>query len=74
MRETFLVNQLQYVTEISLHQKTDFYIDKKYAIEVGGKDKNKKQISGLKNAYIASDNIEYGFENKIPLWFFGFLY
>jgi predicted AAA+ superfamily ATPase len=26
------------------------------------------------NAYVAADNIEYGFDRKIPLWQFGFLY
>jgi hypothetical protein len=28
----------------------------------------------LDHAYIAADDIEYGLENKIPLWMFGFLY
>lgn len=23
---------------------------------------------------IVSDNLDYGFQNKIPLWIFGFLY
>jgi hypothetical protein len=36
--------------------------------------KNAKQISDLKNTFIAADGIEYAFENKIPLWLFGFLY
>jgi len=38
------------------------------------KGKNIKQIHALENAYIAADDIEYGFDNKIPLWMFGFLY
>jgi hypothetical protein len=41
---------------------------------VGGKHKGHEQIAGLKNAYLALDNVEYGFGNKIPLWLFGFLY
>jgi hypothetical protein len=28
----------------------------------------------LQNAFIAADDIEIGFQEKIPLWFFGFLY
>lgn len=28
----------------------------------------------LENAFIAADNIEYGYNNTIPLWLFGFLY
>lgn len=39
-------------------------------------DKNKtgRQIQGMENAYIAADDIEVGFGNKIPLWMFGLLY
>lgn len=35
---------------------------------------NKKQILNADNAFVVADNIEYGFENKIPLWLFGFMY
>ena len=42
--------------------------------EVGGKNKSSSQIKNVENAYIAADNIETGFANKIPLWLFGFLY
>jgi len=49
-------------------------VDEKYLFEIGGKDKDKKQITGSNNAFIAADNIEYGYGNKIPLWLFGFLY
>ena len=44
------------------------------SIEVGGKSKEGKQIAGIENAFIASDDIEYAYGNKIPLWTFGFLY
>ena len=40
----------------------------------GGKGKNYNQIKDIKDSYIAADDIEYGFGNKIPLWLFGFLY
>jgi hypothetical protein len=39
-----------------------------------GKNKNLKQITGIENAFVAADNIEYAQQNKIPLWLFGFLY
>ena len=42
--------------------------------EVGGRKKGKKQIEDAKEGYIVKDNIEYAFENQIPLWMFGFLY
>ena len=74
LRETFILNQLQQANSITYPQKGDFMVNEKYLIEVGGKNKNNKQISGVENSYIAADDIEYGFRNKIPLWLFGFLY
>ncbi|MDR0830422.1 MAG: AAA family ATPase [Prevotellaceae bacterium] len=74
LRETFFFNQLKAVSCVTSSQKTDFTIDGKYQFEVGGKNKGHEQIIGLPNAYLALDNIEYGFGNKIPLWLFGFLY
>ena len=74
LRETFFFNQLSQNHIVSYPQKGDFLVNEKYLFEIGGKDKNNKQIAGIDNAYIAADGIEYGFENKIPLWLFGFLY
>ena len=55
-------------------EKTDFLVNNLYAFEVGGKDKTNKQILNIENSFIAADGIEYGYQNKIPLWLFGFLY
>lgn len=74
VRETFFANQLGYKHRLSYHATADFYVDDTYSFEIGGKDKSGKQIQGLQHAYIVSDSIEYGFQNKIPLWLFGFLY
>ncbi len=74
LRETFFLNQLAYHHQINYTKKTDFKVDDTYYFEIGGKHKTNKQIQDLKNAYIISDNIEQGFQNKIPLWLFGFLY
>jgi len=52
----------------------DFTIDGDIIFEVGGKNKTNSQLKDIENAYIASDDIETGFANKIPLWLFGFLY
>jgi hypothetical protein len=73
-RETFFANQLSYHNKITFTEEADFFVNEKYVFEIGGKDKNESQIKDLKNAFIASDNIEFGFKNKIPLWLFGFLY
>jgi len=74
IRETFFINQLSYLHTVKYPKNTDFYIDDKYYFEIGGKNKNKKQIAGLKNAFIVKDDIETGFMNVIPLWMFGLLY
>jgi predicted AAA+ superfamily ATPase len=74
LRETFFLNQLKAVSEVTSAQKADFTVNNQYIIEVGGKNKGHEQIAGLDNGYLALDNLEYGFGNKIPLWLFGMLY
>lgn len=74
IRETFFYNQLQPGHRIAYTSSGDFLVDDIYTFEVGGKNKKQRQISGLQNAYIAADNIEFGDQNRIPLWLFGFLY
>ena len=51
-------------------QKGDILVDNHYLFEVGGKNKNHKQIANIPNSYVVADNIDVGFENKIPLWLF----
>ncbi len=74
LRETFFLNQLSVKHSVTYPKQGDFLIDNKYLFEVGGKSKTQKQIAGIKDSYIVSDDIEYGYMNKLPLWFFGFLY
>jgi predicted AAA+ superfamily ATPase len=74
LRESFFFNQLDYRHKVEYPEKGDFLVDGKYTFEIGGKGKNNRQIYSLPDAYIAADDIEYGVDNKIPLWMFGFLY
>ncbi len=74
VRETFFVNQFKGLHEINLSTSADFIIDQTYTFEIGGKNKTKKQIDHLSNAYVAKDNIEIGFGNIVPVWLFGFMY
>ena len=74
IRETFFFNQLMVKHVVNYSSRGDFLIDNSLTFEVGGKNKNQKQIAGLENAYIAADNIEYAYKNVIPVWLFGFLY
>ena len=52
---------------------SDFEIDGR-TFEVGGKNKSKRQIKTAANGFVVKDDIEYVFDNQIPLWMFGFLY
>ena len=52
---------------------SDFEISGK-TFEVGGRKKGKKQIEDAKEGYVVKDDIEYVFDNQVPLWMFGFLY
>jgi len=83
VRETFVMNQLSnyYIDKNRLDNKGiyasdygDFYLEEKYILEVGGKNKGFKQIKDVPNSYVVADDIEVGFGAKIPLWLFGFLY
>jgi len=74
LRECFFLNQLYLHFNVHYAESGDFLINGKYIFEVGGKNKTYKQIAGLKNSFIAADDIEIGLNNTIPLWLFGFLY
>ena len=74
LRESFFVSQLQTKHQVHYHHQGDFLLDDKIVIEVGGKSKDGTQIEGLESAYLALDDIEFGYGNAIPLWLFGFLY
>ena len=74
VRETFFINQLRAQHTVEYIEESDFLVDHQFIFEIGGKSKNTNQIKNLENAFIAADDIEYGFQNKIPLWMFGFLY
>lgn len=52
----------------------DFIVDNRYLFEIGGRGKGFAQIRNIPDSFVASDDIEFGLGNKIPLWLFGFLY
>jgi predicted AAA+ superfamily ATPase len=74
IRETFFLNQTSYNHTVEYPISGDFWVDKKFLFEIGGKSKSGKQIKETSNSFIVADNIEYGFDKKIPLWLFGMLY
>jgi predicted AAA+ superfamily ATPase len=74
MRELFFFNQLSQSHQVTYPPKGDFLVDGKYLFEVGGRKKSFDQIKDIPNSYLAIDETEVGFGNKIPLWMFGLLY
>ena len=73
-RETFFYNQLHVDHEITSPNKGDFMADDRYLFEVGGRNKKVSQIADIPDSYLAVDDTETGYGNRIPLWLFGFLY
>ena len=74
LRESFFVSMLGATHEVSIPKKGDFFVDRRYTFEVGGKNKSFKQIKDLANSFVVADDIEIGSGNKVPLWLFGMLY
>jgi len=69
LRQTFFYNQVGYKCQLKTSPKADFCVDGKYHFVVGG-----RKLESSPDFYAASDVIEIGEGNKIPLWIFGFLY
>jgi predicted AAA+ superfamily ATPase len=75
IRESFFVSTVENARlQICASQKGDFLVEEQFVFEIGGKNKDFEQIKHVKNSYVVADNIETGFNHKIPLWLFGFLY
>ena len=75
IRETFFVNQLRAAGhDVACAEKGDFVVDQRLLFEVGGRKKRFSQIKDIPDSFVAADDIDTGFGNKIPLWLFGFLY
>ncbi len=74
VRETFFLNQVNVVHQVTHPDKGDFLVNGNYTFEVGGKRKTAKQIRELEDAYVLQDDIESGSGGIIPLWMFGLLY
>ena len=74
IRETYFASQVGVGHKLSMPTQGDLVVDGKWLFEVGGKSKGFKQIKGIEDSYIVSDDIDIGHGKKIPLWLFGLLY
>lgn len=73
IRETVFIAWMKDLYPITASSISDFEINGK-TFEVGGKKKTKKQIQSAAEGYVVKDDIEYVYQNIIPLWMFGFVY
>lgn len=73
-RETFFLSQLRAAHDIKYPKNGDFLIDDQCLFEVCGKKKGFDQIADVPNSFLAVDDTEVGYGNRIPLWLFGMLY
>ena len=73
-RESTFASFLSVNHKVEYAKNGDFLVDGRYLFEVGGKGKGFAQIRNIPDSFVVADEVEFGFENKIPLWLFGFLY
>lgn len=75
IRETVFFAWMRVGNFISSSPVSDFEVDG-YTFEVGGRNKTRKQIAALplEKSFVVKDDIEYIYQNSIPLWMFGFIY
>jgi len=69
LRQTFFYNQVGYKNQLRTSPKADFCVNGKHHFIIGG-----RKLEPTSEIFAASDVIEIGEGNKIPLWLFGFLY
>lgn len=77
IRESFFASQVGSMLDIHTSKKVDFTVvsDRDlYEVEIGGRNKSRKQLKGLESGLLFKDAIEIGIGNVIPLYLAGFLY
>ena len=73
LRETFFLSQMSVGHKVAASSVADFVVDG-HTFEVGGRNKKRKQIAAVEDAFVVKDDIEYSYQNIIPLWMFGLTY
>ncbi len=85
IRETFFANQMTALTDrvelipphLSIPKRGDFvlsYQDRKRLFEIGGPNKEAKQIGTGIDQFTVVDALKVAGKQRLPLWLFGFLY
>ena len=74
LRELFVVQSFSGAgVEIHHSKQGDFRVGDS-VLEVGGKNKTRKQLIGVDNAFLIKDDVLMSSKGVIPLLFLGFLY
>ncbi len=74
-RELFFIQSLQNADVEVFHSKQADYRTRHAVFEIGGKNKTRDQLKGLKEpSYLVKDDILHALKGEIPLFLLGFLY
>lgn len=73
LRETFFFAQMAVNHNVAASPVSDFIVDG-HTFEVGGRNKKRKQVADVADAYVVKDDIEYPYLRTIPLYMFGLNY
>lgn len=74
LRELFFIQSIKNANLEIFHARQGDYQALGKIFEIGGKNKTKKQIRSLGNAWLVKDGILLASQQEIPLMYFGFLY
>ena len=75
IRECFFLGMVQNSGMNAFYSKSGDYTIEKYLFEIGGKNKDFRQIAGTPNSFLVKDDILVSTgRREIPLYLFGFLY
>jgi len=74
VRELFFIQSLENAGISVFYSKEGDYYVKDTIFEIGGKNKTKKQVKNIENAFLVKDNSLISAKNEIPLHYFGLLY
>lgn len=74
VRELFFIQSLRDAGLLVHYSKHGDYRVQDYTFEIGGKNKNIKQIAGIDNSFLVKADILIANKHEIPLMLMGFLY
>lgn len=74
IRELFFIQSTKNADLDVFHSKQGDYQINNNVFEIGGKNKTRKQVKNIDNAFLVLDDVLTASSHRIPLVYFGFLY